>query len=50
MSLRHSDVIPVLYELIEIFKHPPESGTEEKEFEENFGLINEKALADSRKK
>ncbi len=44
MSLRHPDVIPVLHELIEVFKHPPEGGAEEKEFEEELGLIDDHAL------
>ena len=47
MSLRYPDVIPVLHELIEVFKNPPKGGTEEEEFGENFGLIKEKALARS---
>ncbi len=47
MSLGHPDVMPVLHELIEVFKYPPKDGAEEEEFEEKFGLINDKALAGS---
>ncbi|GJL68897.1 MAG: hypothetical protein NPIRA06_15320 [Nitrospirales bacterium] len=47
MRLRHPDVMPVPYELIEVFKYPPKDGAEEEEFDENFGLIHEKALAGS---
>ncbi len=47
MSLRRPDVMPVLHELIEVFKYPPKDGAEEEEFDENFGLMNDKALAGS---
>jgi len=49
MNPRHPDIMPVMYELIEVFKHPPEAGTENEELEEIFPLVDKHALTGSAK-
>ena len=49
MNLRHPDIMPVMYELIEVFKHPPEACAEDEEFEEKSWLVDEHAPAGSGK-
>ena len=38
-----------MHELIEVFKHPPESGAKDEEFEEKLWLVDQHATPDSGK-